>query len=140
MPKQKYDWSKLKLEYFQSDIDEIKSFFQAKWKPYVSTIRDNTRGRWKEKQAYKEKVLENALKEQSEKDVKELTIPVTFLMKAKKMWIVKLVEMMWDKANIWELIKWINSIKTELWEPTNISKSDTTVRREPLDEDLFIDN
>jgi hypothetical protein len=30
MAKLKYDWAKLKLEFFQSDFDEVKSFFTDK--------------------------------------------------------------------------------------------------------------
>ena len=34
MPKQKRDWNKVKLEFIQSDFDEVKQFMQDKYNIY----------------------------------------------------------------------------------------------------------
>ena len=40
-----FDYNALKLEYFQSDIDEIKGFWVAKGLKYNSKVGEHTKGR-----------------------------------------------------------------------------------------------
>jgi hypothetical protein len=82
--KQKYDWKDLKLQFFQSDIDEVKEFFQRKFNVYNRNIQQNTRGWTKEKQEYKEKILEKALERKAKEEAKNLEISTTQLKQAKK--------------------------------------------------------
>jgi len=143
MAKQKYDWKDLKLQFFQSEIDEVKEFFQRKFNVYNRNIQQNTRGWTKEKQAYKEKILQKALEKKMKEEAKNLEVSVDQLKKAKKTVILLLMKKIqqvieWWDINIVEQERLLKMIKTELWEPTNISKNDTTVRWEPLDESLFI--
>jgi hypothetical protein len=60
------------------------------------------------------------------------------LMKAKKNALVKIAMGINNSEDIWKIVKWLNSIKTELGEPTSISKTDATIKTTPLDESLFI--
>lgn len=144
MAKQKYDRTALKLEFFQSDYDEVESYLSQKWiKRNWWGIAKQTKGRAKEKQAYKEKILEKALERRAKEEAKSLEIPMDQLKKAKKtvLWLLmkKLQQVIdWGDINVKEQEKILKMIKTELWEPTTISKNDNTVRGVALDESLFI--
>ena len=151
MPKRKYDRQALKLEFFQSDIDEVKSFLDDKKVTYNSVSRRNTKWRYNEKQEYKDKILQKVLEKRAEEEAKSLEIPVDKLMKAKKavIWLFMnklnrtLEEQKADKDadfNVKEFEKILKVIKTELGEPTNISKTDATIKTEPIDESLLIQN
>ena len=146
--KNKYDRQALKLEFFQSDIDEVERFFQDKFKTKTDgSIRKNTKGRSKEKQEYKDKILQKALERRAKEEAKNLEIPVDKLMKAKKavIWLFmqKVEKELLQKdpnINVKEFDKILKIIKTELGEPTNISKTDATIKAEPIDENLLIRN
>ena len=84
MQQTKFDYNALKLEYFQSEIDEIKWFRLNKGLNYNSRVATMTKGRWQEKQERKDKILEKALERQKNKIAKELEIPVEDLFKIKK--------------------------------------------------------
>lgn len=121
MAKFKYDWPALKLEYFQSDFDEVKGFVEAKWMTNDANVRKRTSGRWKEKRARKEKMVQRALDEQARKEAKSLEIPVGTLMKAKKMALTKIIKMMAEQdLDMQDIERGLKNIKTELGEPTNI--------------------
>ena len=100
MAKLKYDWAKLKLEFFQSDFDDVKSLLNTKlmlWK--VSSRWTNW---WaKEKQDFKQKITEKALENALKKQAKELEIPMDQLSKAKKNAVIKAINvMMEDKLSM----------------------------------------
>ena len=141
--RKKYDWKDLKLHFFQSDIDEVKWFFTDKKLTYNSDTRTHTKGWYNEKQAYKEKILQKALEKKAKEEAKNLEMPVEQLKKAKKtvLWLLmrKIQQVIdWEDINIKDQEKILKMIKTELWEPTTISKNDTTFRWEPIDESKFI--
>lgn len=149
MPKQKYDFKQLKLEFFQSDIDEIKVFMETKYGQGKrnGTMNRNTRWRSKEKQEWKSKVLEQVLERRAKEEAKNLEIPVDKLMKAKKavIWLFmqkveKELQQKEPNVNVKEFDKILKIIKTELGEPTNISKTDATIKTEPIPESLLIKN
>ena len=140
-----YNRQALKLEFFQSDIDEIKVFLESKYGQWKRnwTWNKNTRGWSKEKQEYKDKILEKALEKKAKEEAKNLEISTTQLKQAKKTVIWLLMKKLKqaidsDMINVKEQERILKMIKTELWEPTNISKNDTTLKTEPLDESLFI--
>lgn len=142
-----YDRQALKLEFFQSDIDEVKGFLTDKKVTYNSVSRKYTKWWYNEKQEYKNKILQKALERKANEEAKSLEIPVDQLMKAKKavIWLFmqKLDKTLKDKEadfNVKEFEKILKVIKTELGEPTNISKTDATIKTEPIDEDLLIKN
>ena len=147
MPKQKHDYKQLKLEFFQSDIDEVKVFIESKFGQWKRSWNFNKNTRWwsKEKQAHKEKILQKALDRKAKEEAKSLEIPTDQLMKAKKTVIWLLMKKLQDSIESWniniaEQEKILKMIKTELWEPTNISKTDATIKSEPIDENLLIKN
>ena len=43
MPKQKYDWERMKMEFVLSEYDEVKQFMQDKYKIYNGEIAKNTK-------------------------------------------------------------------------------------------------
>lgn len=151
--KAKYDRQSLKLEFFQSDIDEVKSFLSQKWiKLNWWGIAKQTNWWSKEKQEYKDKILQQVLERRAKEEAKSLEIPVDQLMKAKKAVISLFMQKLdktlkqqketdWEASfNVKEFEKILKVIKTELGEPTNISKTDATIKTEPIDESLLIKN
>lgn len=141
------DRQALKLEFFQSDIDEVKSFLNDKKVAYNSFSRKYTKGWYSEKQQYKNKILEKALEKKANEEAKNLEIPIDQLKQAKKavIWLLmkKLQKNLEDKnaeVNVSEQERILKIIKTELGEPTNISKTDATIKGEPIDESLLIRN
>lgn len=133
--KSKYDRPALKLEFFQSEIDEIKSFFTDKWLPYNSEIRKRTNWRPTEKKKHKEKIVEKAIERNAEKQAKELQVPLEDLMKWKKAILQLLLKQVsrYVKSNqedkdpldidVWDAEKIMKMFKTELWEPATISSN-----------------
>lgn len=132
--KSKYDRPALKLEFIESKYDEVESFFQDKFKTKTDwSIRKNTKWRTKEKQDMKAKIVEDAIKENAQKQVKELQIPLEDLMKWKKtilqLLLLQVSKYVKDsKSEDWTLNdvdvanaeKILRMFKTELWEPNTI--------------------
>jgi len=149
----KYDRQALKLEFFQSEIDEVFEFLKRKYgeKLAKSSMKNKCKGWSKEKQEYKNKILEKALEKRAKEEAKSLEIPIDQLMKAKKavisLFMNKLNKVLAQQKtdenadfNVKEFEKILKVIKTELGEPTNISKTDATIKTEPIDESLLIQN
>lgn len=134
MPKSKYDREKLKIEYFESKHNEVKSFFCDKWVPYNSLVRRKTNWRPSQKKKHKALIVEEALKMNAEKQINELQVPLEDLMKWKKTVIQLLLLQVWkyvkdNRSEDWKLVKdidvWnaeriLHMFKTELWEPNTI--------------------
>lgn len=72
--KQKYNFDKIKLEYFLSSIKEVKEFFQCKYNTYTSHIKLKTKWWSIEKQKMITSVRIEAQKEM-EQELKELYKP-----------------------------------------------------------------
>jgi len=153
MGKVKYDRQALKWEFFHSEINEAKVFFEHKYGQWKRnwTMNRNTTGWSKEKQEYKDKILQEALEKRAKEEAKSLEIPIDQLMKAKKavisLFMNKLNKTLAEQKkdedadfNVKEFEKILKVIKTELGEPTNISKTDATIKTEPIDESLLIKN
>ena len=137
MAKLKYDWAKLKLEFFQSDFDEIKSFFTDKWLTYNSEIRKRTNWWAKEKQEFKQKITEKALENALKKQAKELEIPMDQLSKAKKNAVIKAINvMMEDKLSMADSERIIRILRTEMWLPNTYSRNENiNEERQELNQD-----
>lgn len=140
MPKQKYDRNQIKLEFMLSEFDEVKPFIEHKYntnKAYTRQTAEMTKWRWKEKQEFKQKIYLEALK----KKWKETADEISHKMER--------YEMLWDEIlnrmeeqfnsegegekkkinsndimNIWKIKR------TEMWLPTNISKTENTNKEE----------
>ena len=124
MPKQKYDYKQLKIDYFQSDYEDVKGFMESIWRSYDWNCRKQTRGWGKEKQAYKDKILAKALEKNALKQANELEVPIDTLKKAKKKAIIKIINYLNKELNPSDMEKVVKMIKTELWEPTTYSKNE----------------
>lgn len=136
MPKQKYDWNEIKMEFMLSEFEEVKPFIEHKYntkKAYTRQTAEMTKWRWKEKQEYKQKIVMKALEKQAEKDSDSLTLDISFLAQSKNIlvnnMINKLIEA-WMKWSVKEITKAIESIRTEMWLPTKYTKNDNINKEE----------
>lgn len=144
---QKYDYSALKMEFFQSDHDELKAFLSEKWVNYTSWgIAKQTTGWTKEKQERKAQIVEKALKKKQEELAQKLQIPMEQLFESKKATILltrkklkyfaELDKESIGDIDIGDIEKIYKIIKTELWEPTKITTNTNINHNEELsDED-----
>lgn len=131
--KTKYDRAALKKEFIDSEFQEVKWFIQAKNIPYHRQTRESTKGRTKEKQELKAKIVEDSIKKSAKKQVNELAVPLEDLMKWKKAIIQLLLQQVakyvkesrnkdWtiNDVDISNAEKILKMLKTELWEPSTI--------------------
>lgn len=129
----KHDISSYKQEFINSEFNEVKSFFEDKWMTYNSQIRKYTKGRTKEKQELKAKIVEDSIKKSAKKQANELAVPLEELMKWKKAIIQLLLQQVakyvkesknkdWtiNEIDIWNAERILKMFKTELWEPSTI--------------------
>jgi len=147
----KYDFAKLKQEYFNSDIDEISNFLKEKYGEKLAKsnqIKNNTLGRSKEKQAYKQKIVDMAIEKSAKKSANDLTkaIPLERLIQM-KLDFFDLIEMAIEripkarKMDMDQIVKGLNAIKTELGEPTKVTTNTNINHTEELsDEDKELIN
>ena len=143
MQQTKYDYTALKLEYFKSDIDEIKSFRIDKGLTYSSRTREMTKGRGQEKQKRKEAIIQKALEKEKNRIANKLEIDPEDLFKTKKqayeLMKVKLnqytkkinqAKEVGEEENVPLNMKDLEKIrkvaKVELWEPTVVAKNEWT--------------
>ena len=130
MAKQKYDYAKLKQGFMQSDINNIKSYLDSLW---IGNKINETKTKWwtKEKRELKNKTTEKAIAKRIEKEADKLSAKIP---------LERLYRMKWDffdlidQAILWmqqkenvdieKVVKGLNTIKTELWEPTTVSKNE----------------
>lgn len=139
MQAKNFDYNTLKLEYFMSDIPEVKRFWIEKGLKYNTQVGEHTRGRGKEKQKRLDDITAKALERKKKEIAKKLEIPVEDLFKTKKQAIelmktklkqyMKKVEAdeldapinMKDVEKIWKMTK------VELWEPTIVAQNTGTI-------------
>lgn len=143
MQQTKYDYNALKLEYFKSDIDEIKWFRIDKGLNYNSRVATLTKGRGQEKQKRKDAIIQKALEKEKNRIANKLEIDPEDLFKTKK----QAYELMKVKLNQYtkkinqakedgeeenvplnmkDLEKIRKVAKVELWEPTVVAKNEWT--------------
>ena len=136
MSKLKYDWAKLKLEFFQSDFDDVKSFLNTKWMLWKVSSRWTN---WwaKDKQEFKQKITEKALENALKKQAKELEIPMDQLSNAKKNAVIKAINvMMEDKLSMADSERIIRILRTEMWLPNTYSRNENiNEERQELNQD-----
>jgi len=143
MQQKNFDYNALKLEYFKSDIDEIKGFWVAKGLKYNSKVGEHTKGRGQEKQKRKDAIIQKALEKEKNRIANKLEIDPEDLFKTKK----QAYELMKVKLNQYtkkineaketgeeenvpinmkDLEKIRKVAKVELWEPTIVAKNEWT--------------
>ena len=133
MQSTKFDYNALKLEYFESEIDEIKWFRLDKGLNYNTRVATMTKGRGEEKKKRRDWIIEKALAKKQTELAKDLEISIDELLKAKRNVIdllqVKLKQYLWQVNEAWTIpVKDLKTLremtKTELWEPTTIAKNE----------------
>lgn len=139
MQAKNFDYNALKLEYFMSDIPEVKRFWIEKGLKYNTQVGEHTRGRWKEKQKRLDDITAKALERKKNEIAKKLEIPVEDLFKTKKQAIelmkvklnqyVKKANTDPDEApiNMKDLEKIWKMTKVELWEPTIVAQNNWSI-------------
>lgn len=132
--KQKYNWDKLKLEYFTSSIMEVKWFFEYQYSTYTGHIKEQTKWWSVEKQDFIRNCKEQAeseLKEElvelykpSNEELSQMYKALFYTMRAKAISFYQNVETAnnWkikfnDNISISELISLWKIIRTEQWLP-----------------------
>lgn len=135
MPKQKYDWNKIKMEFMLSEFDEVQPFMKQRYNKDTAKnkqIADATKWWWKEKQEWKKKIYLEALKKkwkESEKEIESKMGRYEMLWDGILQWMENAIFGDWKKnsndiMNIWKIKR------TEMWLPTNISKTENTNKEE----------
>lgn len=135
MPKQKYDWNKIKMEFMLSEFDEVQPFMKQRYNKDTAKnkqIADATKWWWKEKQEWKKKIYLEALKKkwkESEKEIESKMERYEMLWDGILQWMENAIFGDWKKnsndiMNIWKIKR------TEMWLPTNISKTENTNKEE----------
>jgi len=138
MPKQKYDWNKIKMEFMLSKFDEVQPFLQQEYGKDTAKsnqIAKMTKWWWKEKQERKRKIYMEALKKkwkESEKEIESKMERYEMLWDGILQWMENAIFGDWKKnsndiMNIWKIKR------TEMWLPTNISKTENTNKEERND-------
>lgn len=132
MTRLKYDWVKLKSEFFKSDYGEVKWFFSDKWVIYNSRIASNTKWRTKEKKEIMELAIDKAKEKLVEETARSIEIDVWTLKAIKKTLIYDVANNRkkpenWKSSDTWNYYK---IIKWELREPVNITKLEAEVKKE----------
>lgn len=125
--KSKYDRPALKLEFMQSEIDEVQEFLRWKFGEKLAKSNMKNKCKWwtKEKQEMKEKILIKATQNVITKQAKELEIPMEQLTIAKKNAVVKVIQkMMNTDLDMSDLERSIKILRTEMWLPTTYSKNE----------------
>lgn len=138
MPKQKYDWNKIKMEFMLSEFDEVQPFMKQRYNKDTAKnkqVADATKWWWKEKQEWKKKIYLEALKKKWKESEKEIESKM------------ERYEMLWDgilqrmenaifgdwKKNSNDIMNIWKIKRTEMWLPTNISKTENTNKEERND-------
>lgn len=129
MPTKKYDRPALKLEFMQSDIDEVQEFLRWKFGEKLAKSNMKNKCKWwvKEKQEMKERIMSKALTSSINKQAKQLEIPMDQLTLAKKNAVVKVIQQMMNKdLDMQDLERTIKILRTEMWLPTSYAKNENT--------------
>ncbi len=127
MPRQKYNYPKLKAEFLKSDFDEVKSFITHKWLKYSAERGRRTKGWAKEKQENDNKALIKATEDAIAKKASALEIPMEELSIAKKNAVTKVINMMMDDKkplDVADIERVVKIIRTEMGLPNTYSKNE----------------
>lgn len=144
MPKQKYDWNQIKMEFMLSKFDEVQPFFQQEYGKDTAKsnqIAKMTKWWWKEKQIYKNQIYADVLKQkwkETAKDIESKMERYEMLWDEILNWMEEQFQQIGEEDEEWKKRK-INSNdimniwkikRTEMWLPTNISKTENTNKEE----------
>ena len=143
MPKLKRDWEKMKMEFLLSEFDDVEWFFKDRYKTATNwTIRKYTTWWCKEKQEYKKKIYEKALKKKWNETAKEISDKVKRYEMLDEEFISRMEQQFEESKKTpkkWEKVRKLFSgdimnmrkiARTERWLPVNISKVEQTNKEE----------
>ena len=145
MPKMKYDWDKIKMEFMLSDFDEVQPFMKTNYNQDTANnkqVMKMTKWWWKEKQEYKKKIYEKALKKKWNETAKEISdIAKRYEMLDEEFiaWMEKQFEALkssWKKGEnrkrltSKDVMNMRKIARTERWLPVNITKVEQTNKEE----------
>lgn len=123
------------MEFMLSEFDEVQPFMKQRYNKDTAKnkqIADATKWWWKEKQEWKKKIYLEALKKkwkESEKEIESKMERYEMLWDGILQWMENAIFGDWKKnsndiMNIWKIKR------TEMWLPTNISKTENTNKEE----------
>lgn len=145
MSANKYDWETLKWQYFQSEILDVKGWWENIGNIYSPYITEKTKGRTEDKKKWKESLVDKVMEVAEQEFIETYKPDIKELWKYHKliMWIVakKLVSMAKkekdaDDIFVWDVEKLRKMIKVEKNEPTVVSKTTWDIKVIPIsDED-----
>ena len=72
IPKAKYDWQKIKIDFFESNFTELKGFFEEKYGTYNGRTLTKTTGWSKEKEQWQREITKKALRQLNINRLKDL--------------------------------------------------------------------
>lgn len=145
MAKRKYDREKIKMEFMLSDYDEVQPFMKTMYNQDTANnkqVMKMTKWWWKEKQEYKKKIYEKALKKKWNETAKEISdIAKRYEMLDEEFiaWMEKQFEENKRTPKKGEKVRKLFSgdilnmrkiARTERWLPVNISKVEQTNKEE----------
>jgi len=110
--KRKWDWNRLKADFLVSEFDDVKSFFNQLWISYESVNWKKYKWWAKEKQEYRQKVINQALEDAAKRKAKEIELNVDDL-KFLESWVVKVAKQKLIKHSKW---KKVDTRLKEIWD------------------------
>lgn len=141
MAKTKYDWHKLKQEFFESDYLEVKGFFEAKFSAYNTNIQEKTAGWTKAKQEYQKAQIQQAEAEYEVEKRKKWKQVFRNIDTARMSWLQEIGARLTkgdklSKLQVREITEALKHLRLELWESTENVKQDIISKndQELLDE------
>ncbi|MCK5027372.1 MAG: hypothetical protein KAS07_03060 [Candidatus Pacebacteria bacterium] len=122
--KRKYNFANIKNKFFLSEIGEVKMFFETKYGAYNPYIQTNTAGWTKEKNAWKKKIAQDAMKKLTDKQTKKYEKGLESLMRHGILPRLKKDELEGKSEKsvkiLWEIMMTMNS------KPTRVTKQEIT--------------
>jgi len=124
MPRRRYDWAKIKQEFFASDYVQIKQYFNDLYKIYNATIAIKTKGWAMEKEKYKMKQISKANKEYEAERARKWKKALRHVDTARIAWLQELGQrLIWQdkvsKLQVREITEALKHMRLELWETTD---------------------
>ena len=110
--KKKWDWDRLKADFLVSEFDDVKSFLDQLDINYTSINWKYFKWWAKEKQEFKQKVINQALEDAAKKKAKDIELDIDDL-KFLESWVVKVAKQKLIKHSKW---KKVDTRLKEIWD------------------------
>lgn len=110
--KKKWDWNRLKADFLVSEFDDVKSFLDQLNINYTSINWKYFKWWAKEKQEFKQKIINQALEDAAKKKAKDIELDIDDL-KFLESWVVKVAKQKLIKHSKW---KKVDTRLKEIWD------------------------